>query len=57
MIPYNTTLKITMAKYWPTNAIDVETIMEAPGTCIGITNVSGSITCEVSVTTSISINV
>lgn len=44
MIPYNTSLTISLPVYWSTNAINIATIISS-ASCQAIENVSSSIQC------------
>lgn len=44
LIPYNTSLTISLPVYWPTNAVNISTIISS-ASCQAIENVSSSIQC------------
>ena len=45
MVPYNTTLTILLPNYWPTNAVNTNTIISS-ASCQSMANASATIQCS-----------
>lgn len=53
LIPYNTTITLSTAKYWPTSAVQIDQILSSPVYCQPVTNVSANIQCTMTATSSL----